>query len=200
MTFAVVALVAFGSETVRADTLPIIDNLPTTYTPGTSFEFQLRVPALVDFTSYSLDLVFDTNVTNPQLTASGSPAATGYPFPSSAGFSSPASTQTGSQQVTLTISDSTSPGVTVTPGTNDALATITVTPDASLTGPIQLSIGPTSLFHYNTEDITYDAPTNIPAIEQATVGSPTPVPAPAGAVLFGFGGLLLSARVLRRRG
>ena len=194
--FAVVAVVACWTSPARAETLPLIENLPATYTPGETFTFQLRVPELVDFTGYSLQLVFSTDVLNPNLFAFGTAATSNYPFPSSAGFQSTLSTIQDGNQVILTIADSTDPGVTVTPGGNDMLATITVTPGADLTGPIRLSIGPDAVFFYNTELNSYEAPTDIPPIEQGA--PPAPVPAPAGVVLLGFGALLLGLRARLR--
>jgi hypothetical protein len=200
MAFAVGFVIACGATPARADTLPIIDNLPSTYTPGQSFQFQISLPELTQFTSYSLGLVFNTDTDNPALSASATAATSNYPFPSSAGFTAtPGGGGPNSTQVTLTLSDSIPfPGVTVTPGTNDQLATVTVTPDASLTGEIDLSIDPNSLFFYNTEDFNYSMPTNIPPIEQ-TMGGGSPVPAPASAVLLGIGGLVFGVRVRLRR-
>ncbi len=201
MAFAVVALVAGWAGPAHADTLPIIDNLPSTYTPGQAFTFQLSLPQLYEFTSYQLTLVFSTDVQNPALSVSGAAAASNYPFTSSSKFTSSSGTTPDGSGVTLTISDSIAePGVTVTPGSNDQLATITVTPGTSLTGSITLSIDPNSIFHYNTENGTYDSPTDIPPIDQASGpgsgsgGGTSPVPAPAGAMLFGLGGLLVAAR------
>jgi hypothetical protein len=175
----------------------MIDNLPKTYTPGTSFSFDLSLPALTDFTDYTLNLVFSTNTVDPPLFAS-SEASANYPFATSSGFQSTLSRSSSSSQITLTIADSTSSGVTVTPGSNDALAHVTVTPGADMTGPIHLSVGVGTVFHYNSEDFSYDFPTNIPAITEADVGSPpTAVPAPPGALLLGFGVLILGLRARR---
>lgn len=193
MAFAVIALVACCAAPARAETLPLITGLPATYTPGTPFTFTLSVPPLPDFNSYSLELVFTTEPINPPLFAEGSAAVANYVFPDAVGFTSTLSTFVDTNQVVLTISDTTAPGVLVTPGTNDQLATITVTPGADLTGPIQLSIGIDSLFSYSTEQGEYPFLEGIPPIEQSA--PPAPVPAPAGAVLFALGGLALWARV-----
>jgi hypothetical protein len=198
MALAVVVVCACCTGPVRADTLPMIDNLPATYTPGQAFTFQLTLPALTDFSDYNLQLIFDTDVQNPPLFASGAAATSKYPFPSSAGFQSTLSRDSTSNQITLTIADSTSPNVTVTPGTNDALATITVTPGADFTGEIRLSVGTDSVFHYNTEDNNFDFPTNIPPIEQGASG-PVSAPAPPGALLLGAGALILGLRMRLRR-
>jgi len=102
-----------------------------------------------------------------------------------------------SNQVTLTISDSTSSGVTVTPSSNDALAHVTVTPGTDLTGPIQLSIGAGTVFHYNSEDVSYEFPSGIPPIAQAEVATAGHGTRPASALLLGFGALLLGLRARR---
>lgn len=196
LAFAVVALAAC-SVPARADTLPLITDLPATYTPGEAFTFKVSVPTLFDFTNYTLQLVFTTDPINPPLFASASAAASNYVYPSSAGFQSTLSTVLDSNEVILTLSDSTTPGVEVVPGTNDQIATVTVTPGLSLTGPIRLSIGVDSLFDYNKENGEVPLLTGIPPIEQST--PPGPVPAPAGAVLLGSGLLLLGLRARLRR-
>jgi hypothetical protein len=201
MALAVVALVAGSAPPARADTLPIVENLPATYTPGQSFSFQLGLPQLYEFTGYTLQLNLETQVQNPALGVSGAAATSNYPFAASTSFQSSTGTTIDGSGVTLTISDSVAePGVTVTPpstgiaGSNYSLATVTVSPGASLTGPIALSVDPSSVFFYNTEFGSYNTPANIPPIDQATTGSPAPVPAPAGAVLLGVGGLVLALR------
>ncbi|MBM3979112.1 MAG: hypothetical protein FJ304_02285 [Planctomycetes bacterium] len=195
MAFAVVALVVSYAAPARADTLPLINDLPASYTPGVAFTFNLRVPALNDFTSYSLELVFTTEPINPPLFASGSAAATNYVYPSSAGFQSTLTTFADANVVVLTIADSTAPGVAVTPGANDRLATITVTPGADLTGSIQLSIGVDSLFVHSSEDPNYPLLADLPPITQNDPVAP--VPAPASAALFAVGALALWARRAR---
>jgi hypothetical protein len=173
----------------------MIENLPATYTPGQAFSFQVTLPALTNFTQYSLQLLFGTDVTNPSLTASGAAASTGYPFAGSTNFSSVLGATPDPTQVLLTISDSAPAslpfGATTTSGT--PLATITVTTGADLTGPINLSIGSDTFFNYNAETGSYPPPTDIPPINQG-VAPPAPVPAPAAAILFGLGGLVLVAR------
>ncbi len=192
IAFAVFALVACCASPAWAETLPLITGLPATYTPGVPFTFNLSVPPLPDFNSYTLELVFTTEPINPPLFAEGSAAVANYVYPDAVGFTSTLNTFVDTNQVVLTISDTTAPAVTVTPGTNDQLATITVTPDATLTGPIQLSIGVDSLFSYSTEQREYPFLEDIPTINQADPANP--VPAPAGAVLFAIGGLALWAR------
>jgi hypothetical protein len=196
MAFAVVALIGWCATPARADTLPLIEGLPGTYVPGQQFTFTLRVPELPDFTSYSLELVFATDVTDPALLAFPTVApADRYVFPTSANFGFQFNALPGQQEVRLTISDNIGfPGVFTTPGENDTLATITVNPGAGLTGPIRLSVGFNTQFDYNMEATFYDPPGNIPPIEQGTASENNPVPAPPGVVLLGLGGLLLGLR------
>jgi hypothetical protein len=194
MALAVVALVGCWSAPARADTLPLIEGLPAQYIPGQPFSFILRVPELPDFTSYSLELVFQTAVTNPALIAFPTVAPPDrYVFPTSANFGFQFNTPPGAQEVRLTISDDIGlPGVIATPP-NDTLATITVSPGASLTGPITLSIGLGTQFEYNTELMTYEPPAPIP-IAQGVPPDNSPVPAPPAVVLLGLGALLLGVR------
>jgi hypothetical protein len=202
MSFAVVALVGFCTTQLRADTLPIIEGVPGTYTPGQSFTFNVLVPQLPSFGSYNLRLVFDTTVTDPALLTYptvAAPAPTGrYVFPSNAGFSFTFDSPLGVTNVSLTLSDSTAPPVlTTVPGVNDMIAQITVVPEAALTGPITISVDPSSTFIYdNVEGPRYDPP---PPIVVQQSGPSNPVPAPPGVVLLGIGGLLLGVRSGFRR-
>ncbi len=185
MAFAVAALLGCFATPARADTLPLIEGLPGGYLPGQPFTFTLRVPFLPEFRSYTLELVFTTEV-DPALVAFPTVAPTGsYVFPTSANFGFQFEAPPGFQEVRLTIFDSIAPdSVTAVPGQNDMLATITVSPGESLSGPIRLSIGPNTVFDYLTE-INYPPPENA-VIEQA--------PAPPGVALLALGGFLVVAR------
>jgi hypothetical protein len=145
-------------------------------------------------------MVFSTDLTHPPLIVFptvADPAPVGhYVFASTGGFSFALDTPDNSNNVSLTISDSTSPPVQTNPGANDTLARITVMPGANLTGPIVLSFS--ADFVYSSEAPRLDPPDPI-TINQAS-DTTSPVPAPPGVVLFAVGGLVLAARArLARR-
>ena len=195
MAFAVVVLMGCFADPARADTLPLIQGVPGTYTPGQLFTFEVRVPLLLDLNKYMVELVFSTTVTDPSLLAFptvAAPAPGGrYVFSSSGNFAFEYTADPGSSDVVLTFSDFSSPPVNTVPGTNDTLATVTVLPPAGFTGPITISVGGGTAFDFNTEFGTPPAPEPI-VVQQG--GSSNPVPAPPGAVLLGIGGVLLFAR------
>src|SRR4051812_42873905 len=114
IAFAVAVALACCCSSARADTQPLIDGLPRiagvpeTYTPGTPFTFEVRVPRLADFTSYSVELIFSTPETpDPLLTASATAAASHYPFTGTANFQSSSILDADANQVHLLFSDST---------------------------------------------------------------------------------------------
>ncbi|HEY1192449.1 MAG TPA: hypothetical protein VGE74_32800 [Gemmata sp.] len=196
--FALAALLGCCTTPVRAETLPLFDGLPATYTPGTAFTFTVRVPQLTDFVGFNVELIFATDVPNPPLFVSAAAPAAGpdgsYVFPTTATFQSGSSLVLDSPNVVLTFRDGTDTPVFTEAGGNDTLAIVTVTPGATLTGPITISVGAQTGFASNLEDRNDGFPLPV-TIEQADGGPGTsPVPAPAGAVLLGFGGLLLGAR------
>ncbi len=195
---AALALVLCATSPARADTLPLLVDVPGTYEPGTAFTFTVRVPELKDLAAYSLDLVFSTELADPPLFASASAALTAadggrYVFPSNAGFQSTLTTFAGGTEVLLTLADRGALRDTNF-DTNDTLALVTVTPGATFTGPITISRGVDTLFDANFEN---GAP---PGFEPITVnqavggGDPNPVPAPPGVALFALGALALGVR------
>lgn len=199
MAFAVaVVLVGCWSTPAQAETLPLVEGMPGTYTPGQSFTFDLRVPLLPDLTSYNLQLLFGTQVTDPSLlafpTVASPPPVGRYVFTSNANFEFTYESFPGTSEVSLTFSDFNSP-IVARPGINDTLVRITVIPGADLTGPIKIEFFPD--FQYNfREGPRYNPPEPI-VIEQATGGG-NPVPTPPSAMLFAAGIVLLAARGARR--
>lgn len=203
MAFAMAALVGFCAAPARADTVPLFEGIPATYTPGQPFAFTLRLPEMIGLLSYQLELVFGTAVTNPPLLAFPSfvppPDGTSYVFGSAdlAGFAFLA--PPGATDVRLTLTDPADPDepqgpADVVAGANDFLATITVAPGADLTGPITIGIGNSVFLLLEGE------PPGPPEPVVVAQSDPNAVPAPAGAVLLGLGALLLGARsrLLRR--
>ena len=75
----------------RADTLPVVLDVPGTYTPGTPFTFELRAPGLADLGLYNIELVFMTDGDPTGLLGlSAAPPADPslYPFGTTANFAS----------------------------------------------------------------------------------------------------------------
>ena len=196
MTWIAAALLAATAGVVRADYVPFFAGVPDTYTPGTQFTFSVLVPNIHSFSRYSIELDFETTQVHPTLGLSAAPGPANYPFPTTANFQSSSPTVLDATGLSLTISDSTSPSVNVTPGVNDLLAVVTVTPGADLTGPLTISVDGNSRLLYNTEIRPGDTLPNPVTVDQAAVvvGPPTPVPAPPGLVALGIGGLALLVR------
>jgi MYXO-CTERM domain-containing protein len=198
---AALALALCATSPARADTLPLLEGVPDTYSPGTAFSFTVRVPALFDLSSYSLDLVFATEVANPPLFASASAALTTadggrYVFPSNAGFRSTLTTFDGGTEILLTLADRGALGDT-NRGSNDTLALVTVTPGTTFAGPITISVGADTLFEANFENGTPPGPepfTVKQAGDTGGGGDPNPVPAPPAVALFALGALALLRR------
>ncbi|QJW93501.1 hypothetical protein [Frigoriglobus tundricola] len=202
MAFAVVAVVGLCGTSARADTLPMFEGVPGTYTPGQTFTFQVTVPQLFDLNKYVVELDFGTNTPNPPLFVYSTAASTAtgqYVFPSNANYQSTSTLVLDSPVVALTFSDSTTPPINTVPGANDTIATVTVIPGADLTGPITISIGGATLFNYDTENGQVPPPNPIVVQQSGSGGTGNPVPAPSGAVLLGIGGLLFGVRSRYRK-
>jgi hypothetical protein len=157
----------------------------------------VRVPALTDLSSYSLDLVFGTELSDPPLFAQASAALTTadggrYAFPSNAGFQSTLTTFDGGTEILLTLADS-GPLTNTTVGANDTIALVTVTPGTEFSSAITISLGGDSLVDANFEDGT-PPPFEPITITQAGGSDPNPVPAPPGVALFALGALALGVR------
>lgn len=195
--FALVALLGGTTGSAHAETLPLFEGVPATYTPGTPFQFLVRVPVLTDFTGFSVDLIFSTEVANPPLFVSSAPVPVApggrYVFPSNATFQSGSSLVGGSSEVVLTFTDTTPSPVVTQTGVSDTLAIVTVRPGATLTGSITISYGTDSNFAINSE-LNYPPPNALTVAQAGLPPVTNPVPAPAGALLLGLGGLILGAR------
>ncbi len=190
-----VAAVGITLGSARGDTVPQFVNVPDSYTPGVPFSFEVRVPGVPDFAGFFLELLFETTIPDPELTATAAPGVGAYPFPSVAGFTAEATFPgPGETAFLLTISDFGSP-VTTQAGVSDFLATVTVSPGAGFSGPIEISLGGGSFLDYNTEgrDDSFPDPLSVSEAES------TAVPAPAGWLTLALGGLLLRTRARLRR-
>jgi hypothetical protein len=197
LVLALATLVTAASTTpARADTLPLIVGVPLEYTPGTPFTFELRAPGLVDFSAYSIELVFETEVDSTGLlTVSADRGSTpDYSFPIGS-FQATNSISPNGLTQTLLITDS-GPNVNTTANVNDLLALVTVSPAAGFSGSITLSVNPDNLFFaINSEggpDI--DPPDNVTIIQ--ALPPVDGVPTPAAWVSMTIGVVILG---LRRR-
>jgi hypothetical protein len=199
MPFVLSVAIAFVfSGTGRADTLPLFNNVPAQYTPGTPFTFQITLPTMLSdgsafngLSNYQVGLVFDAAVNSPALSVSAAPPASGYVFSSTSGFTQGSFAGPGQNEVSLQFSDSIAPNiVTVGPG-NDILADITVSTGSTLTGPITVSFtSNTSVTYFNEGiDVTPPAVT----IDQGSAPPPS-VPTPAGWVTLAIGTCILAIR------
>src|SRR5579872_3329812 len=199
MPFAIaIVFASLSAGSGRADTLPLFSDVPAQYIPGTTFTFQITVPDFLNdgsqlngLSKFQVGLVFDASVNNPPLTVSAAPPGSGYVFPGSTNFSSGSFPGPGPNEVSLQFSDSIAPNfIAAMPG-QDILATVTVNPDISLTGPIDVSFTSDTLITYFNEG--FDQTPGTIEIDQ---GSPPPpsVPTPASWLSLAIGVVILAGR------
>jgi len=192
MPFAVaVAFAALTAGTSRADVIPLFNDVPATYIPGTPFTFQIIVPEVNGLNSFNVDLIFDTAVTSPDITVSAAPLASQYVFPTTSGFTTSSFTGPGPNEVSVLFSDSAITPVTTVTGVNDLLGVVTVSPGADLTGPITISFDSSSGVNYFTEG--FDVLPDPVTVDQGMPPPPT-VPTPAGWLSMAIGVLILGGR------
>lgn len=187
---AVAVLVAAG--TARADTLPTL-SAPAEYTPGTPFNVEIYAAGLTGLTDYTLQFTVTagTPPSEPDLTLTAGPPSglTAYPFPDGSNFHADVSPAVG-QTIGVMLTDATTgSAVNTVAGVNDHLATLTIAPGVGLTGPISITF--TSADFSVAHDIG-NPPLPSLTINQASPPPPSSVPAPAGLVLLGVGGLGLA--------
>jgi hypothetical protein len=195
ITFAVAMLGALCASPARADTLtlPMFDDaaVPDSYTPGVPFSFKLSLPALSDFTGYTVEVDFTAEVEKPSLSFSVDRGAD-YPFPAKP-FPLPAAAALDADQTTVHLFFSDSVSSPSDPADAPDFVTINVTAGADV-GNLSITIGADTAFAVNSE-------TRVLLPQDAYTLSPRPassVPAPGGAVLLGVGGLILAARRVPR--
>jgi hypothetical protein len=199
MPFAVaVTFAALTAGTSRADTIPLFSDVPAAYIPGTPFTFQIIVPEINGLSNFNVNLIFDTGVTSPDITATAAPSPSEYVFSSSSGFSSDPFTGPGPNEVSVQFADSILPNtVSTVTGVNDVLGVVTVYPGSDLTGPITVSFDPSTFVNYFSEG--FDTPQNPVTIDQGTP-PPASVPSPAGWLSMAIGTLILAGRERLKRG
>jgi hypothetical protein len=188
-TLLAFAAVAALSGSARADTLPLILDQPPEYIPGgPTVSFTLHAPALDAFTSFHIELLFQTDNDPPDLTVGAiRPGDSAYPFGASGNFSgTPGSPEANTVRFII---DGSGDAVQTFAGLNDLLATITITPGPTLTGAILVSVDPNTVRFAHFSESGSDNPPDPFLINQ---GSPAAVPAPPAWLLMGIGGLGLA--------
>jgi hypothetical protein len=191
---AAALLLAAGSS--RADTLPLV-GVPSTYTPGQNFSFDVFAPGLVGLTDYTLQFTVNAGLAPnaPELSVAPAAAGANYPFPTDANFYTDQNTV--ANEIFVTVADATAgSGINTVLGVNDRLATIAVSPGVNLSGPITITF---TLNQFTTaRDVSFDLPAPI-VINQNTEPPPASVPAPPAVVLAAIGALCLAGRARWRR-
>lgn len=193
-TALVAALVLLSAAgTSRADTLPLI-GLPSGYTPGVPISFDVFAPGLSGLTDYTLQFTVTAGLPPnlPDLTVSATAPVglAGYPFPDASNFNATVTSVAGVNSFNVTITDATSgAGVNTILGSNDRLATVTITPGVNLSGPITVQF--TQNDFTTARDVGFELP-GTATIDQ--LPSTPAVPAPPSLVLLALGGLCFAGR------
>lgn len=204
--FAVAVALVLTASTAgrgRADSIPNLSGVPATYTPGSSFTFDVTVPATLaqppksttelGYAIYSFSVVLDITTTNvnPTITGSAAMPSSGYIFPGSTTFSS-STTGANTSSMQITFSDSSATPVPTANG-NLILGQVTINPGDD--GSITIAFDPTTTVGNTAsqEYRNYVYPLGGPATVTEVPGISS-VPAPAAWVSLAIGGLVLTAR------
>ena len=196
-TALIVSLVLVSAAgTSRADTLPLI-GLPSGYTPGVPISFDVFAPGLSGLTDYTLQFTVTAGLPPnlPDLTVSAKAPAglAGYPFPDASNFNATVTSVAGVNGFNVAITDATSgAGVNTILGTNDRLATVTISPSVNLSGPITVQF--TQNDFTTARDVGFDLPATVTIDQLPPAPVPDPVPAPPSLVLLALGGLCFVGR------
>jgi len=178
----------------RAETLPLITPIPTQYTPGVPLTFTLQAPNLVDVVSFNIDLivVISSPSTTSDLSLSASaPDPSLYAFGPDGSFSSSVSSGPLPNSLDLNIHGSSALGESANTGSggSDYLATVTLSPDLGLTGPVTVSVSRRTLSFMTSGDLQF--PATAPAPFTLNPGGSGAVPAPAALGPFLLGGMAI---------
>ncbi len=186
-------LLALYAMPAQADTLPLLIEAPTTYTPGQEFTVDVRLPGAVDLTGFSIELLFTTTVLNPDFLVSAIAIDGSYPFASTSNFnwSQAHDPDTNVEMVTIFTDPDAGPVNTIL-GQPDLLGRILITPGANVTGPIMISVNDGTLRLDIGGEPVPEIELPILTLEQNEAN--TPVPTPAAWLSLGVGGMILAAR------
>jgi hypothetical protein len=187
-------------------TIQLIQGLPTSYIPGQSIAFDVRVPAISNLGSYNIDLVLEGSVAGAGTdyffsTALTTPASTNYVFASSANFVAAANIDSPTRH-RITLTDFDLVGTNVVPSVNDRVARVVLQTVPSYRGQLDLfvdapllildtpNVTPTSVMDF---DMIRDAIATTPPVELSLV----PEPSSIGGMWAGLA-VILAGRTNRR--
>ncbi len=201
-----VLLVASSSQ---AGVMLTFDGLPTSFTPGDSFTFSVKLTGAQGLASYDIPLVLSAASGTPEVDFGFDPVPTAAPanyvFPSDLFFFAIAFPQGAEDHLAISDFNFDSGfnlvGVDTVAGVNDVLAVVSVTTTTGVTGPLTISIDESFLQLDNVDldpipdfaDVLANLPaTTITQSQQATV------PEPASLLVWSLGAAGLTV-ISRRR-
>jgi hypothetical protein len=195
-----------ASAATIPSSLQLIRGVQSTYVPGESLPFEVRLPAVTNLGAYNIDVVVeaDNGVVGADFSFdmdATQPAIPGYVFPSTENFVKAANLDSPNRQ-RMTLTDFDLNGVDVLADKNDLVAIVVLHTSQHNPSPLRLSIDVSSLI--------LDTPAIDPvpvagflawrnAISQAEPHYLTPVPEPTGIDLILIGMLATAFRAVTRR-
>lgn len=192
--FALLCLLCVcGSSALSA---PIeINGLPSSFTPGQSFSFEVSLPPVANLGAYNIDLLLTGSSgaagTDFSFNLAGTDvASSGYVFPSAANYFDSVNVDSPLvQRLSLTDFDLT--GVSVVDGVNDRIATVFVDTVGGFDGSLTIALDFGGLI-LDTPDTT---PTPVAEFSQTVADTQAagdfgiaPIPEPTAIILFTLGG------------